>query len=296
MPSTGKRWLSPDVWNRLADDGQTDHQSPEFGQENYLYVRVHNKLDQLVVHTNVDVWLAPASTGLAWPNSFAFVGRISVPKLGPNETRVVGPVKWDPPPPSPSDHFCFYIRAMSMQDPITFVETSSVNENTKQSNNIAWRNVNIVDIASSKSTTFLMRHVGKRPADVDLEISVPQDFLDKGKVYLSLKPHVLNRWPKDRRKTDGLNALVDLSKFSIERKDDQSLPVPVRSHARFEVTKPQVTLRGFRLMPGQAVPVILTVASEVKEKQTWNVEVIQKVNRTVAGGILYVVRTGHARK
>ena len=39
----GPFWDSPDLWIRNADDDGTDHQSPEYGQDNWFYARVRNK-------------------------------------------------------------------------------------------------------------------------------------------------------------------------------------------------------------------------------------------------------------
>ncbi len=39
----GTFWDSPDLWIRNNDDGGTDHQMPEHGQDNWFYARVRNK-------------------------------------------------------------------------------------------------------------------------------------------------------------------------------------------------------------------------------------------------------------
>ena len=39
----GTFWDSPDLWIRNTDDDGTEHQSPEYGQDNWFYARVRNK-------------------------------------------------------------------------------------------------------------------------------------------------------------------------------------------------------------------------------------------------------------
>ena len=91
---------------------------------------------------------AASVTGAVWPDVFTYVGRISLPNLQPSEVRIVGPLAWDPPSPYPSDHFCLYVRSTSPQDPITFAEVPTVRTNTQNVNNIAQRNIHIVDPGS----------------------------------------------------------------------------------------------------------------------------------------------------
>ena len=175
VPSGGTMWLSPDVWNRPGPDGLTIHQNPEFGQENFIYANIRNDLAGTAATKaiSLDFWLAPAATGLAWPTNFTYVGRISVPNLGIGEVRQVGPLAWMPPNPMPSDHFCFYVRVVSPQDPITFAETADVGSNAANSNNLVWRNINVVNILSSRSVTFLARNIERKAAPVDSDFHRP---------------------------------------------------------------------------------------------------------------------------
>lgn len=101
VPSLGVMWLSPDVWNRLAPDGGSTHGDPEFGQVNYLYANLRNASPVTVHATSIDVWVALASTGLSWPDDFSYVGRFSVPNLGPTRCARWGPWNGTRPRPPP---------------------------------------------------------------------------------------------------------------------------------------------------------------------------------------------------
>lgn len=81
----------PDLWVRNAQDGDTAHQDPEFGQTNYVYARVHNIGCN---PANVNVGLSWAEVS-AWsnPSSWNPISTTAVNNLQSNETRVIS-VPW----------------------------------------------------------------------------------------------------------------------------------------------------------------------------------------------------------
>lgn len=303
VPSTGLLWLSPDVWNRLDGDGGTAHENPEFGRLNHLYASVRNIGPAAAGATAVDVWIAPAATGLAWPGSFSYVGRLAVPNLGAGEVRQIGPLAWAPPDPTPSWHFCFYVKAVSLQDPITITESSQVDRNTRNSNNIVWRNLNVVDLQSSESVTFLTRNIREKPAAMDLVLRVPEAFLKSGAVRLRLSPALQKRWFEVADKAEGLVSLAGRYRVA-------GAPAPERARPRFvpgaeiaagrpaplyEVRAPVVEIPGLRMRSGEAQPVTLTFVSfEDTPAGTFDVDVLQRLDGVIVGGIRYRVRVGHA--
>jgi hypothetical protein len=300
VPSSGSMWLGPDLWNRYAPDGMTTHQNPEYGQVNYLYANIRNASAVDVKATSIDIWAGSAALGLVWPNNFIYVGRFSVPNLVSGEVRQVGPLEWNPPPPAPSDHYCLYMRVASPQDPITFVETSSVWTNAMNSNNIAYRNIIVVDLLSSRSVTLLARNIERKEADVDLLIQIPREFLRTGQVYLRLSPELEKRWPQKYRKVEGL---ISLEKFyGVVGKREQK---PSEGEAKdpedqlttlYQITAPVVALRGFRMEPHQAERVTVIFRSDQREKASFDVHVVEQIHGKTIGGILYIVRTGYGKE
>jgi hypothetical protein len=293
--STGTMWLSPDLWNRLAADGGTTHANPEYGQVNYLYANVRNKLATTIRQASVDVWIAPASTGLAWPASFTFVGRFGVANLAPGE-RQVGPLAWRPPSPMPSDHFCFYVRVTSAQDPITIVETTDVGANAQASNNIVWRNVNVVDnVLPNTAVSFMVRNVDEKQADVELVVITPPDLIKTGAVHLQLPPELERRLGKVLPELVGidppdpfeeatfLRTLERLRRLGV-RTLDAELPRPPRRR----ITEPEVRLP-VALEPQEAHAMTLTFTTGRKRGKPYVVDVIQEVKGEAVGGIRYVV-------
>lgn len=301
VPSTGSMWLGPDLWNRQAADGLTGHENPEFGQINYLYATIRNASAVQVKATSIDVWAGSAALGLVWPDSFTYVGTFSVPNLAAGEVRQVGPIEWNPPDPHPSDHFCLYMKASSPQDPIAIAETPSIWSNAQNCNNLAYRNIIIVDIASSKSETFLVRNMEKKDAEVDVVIKVPEELLKKGKVYMNMSPEMEKRWPTDRRELKGL-AVV---KKPVPVK--KGLEVKPRTQMKedgefkkitpdYEVLRQEIVLRGIKLGARQAEHMTLTFRSDDKTKASYEVDVIQRSGGKEVGGIKYIVRTGSSKK
>jgi hypothetical protein len=302
IPSVGTMWLSPDVWNRMMSDGMTGHQNPEFGQPNYLYMNLRNlSVTETAEATSMDVWLAPASTGLSWPDDFSYVGRHTVPNMGAASIRQVGPLQWNPPNPMPSDHFCFYVRVVNPQDPVTFAEVSSVGTNARNSNNLVWRNINVVDILSTTSVTFLARNLSGDDADIDIELSIPDELLQDGTVGIALSETLMDSWQRNKGKSEGLSAKKVIRVANVPglpALDDPELAeVPgepkTYPYKVTRVTNSKAAFRGIRLQGRQDGAITLAFSSAIKQKKIYTVDVVQRQNGKIVGGIRYLVRTGY---
>lgn len=67
----GPMWTSKDIWVRNQADGITTqiHENPEYGQTNYVYVRVRNRgYDNSLGNEQLHLYWAKANTALTWPN------------------------------------------------------------------------------------------------------------------------------------------------------------------------------------------------------------------------------------
>lgn len=230
------------------------------------------------------------------------MGRISVANLAAGEVRQVGPLVWDPPSPAPSDHFCLYVRAQSPQDPIAIAETANVSSNASNSNNIVWRNINVVDLMSSRTVTFLARHVGSKAADLSIELSVPEALLAQGEVYLRLSPGIERNWlqarlrirgllPADRRLGSSLQAAVDSSAERPKQPRGLFVGAEPPSLPPHRVTASKVRLTGLPFEPRQAEPLALTFVARERLKGAHDVDVVQRVAGRLVGGIRFVVRS-----
>jgi hypothetical protein len=175
-PNTGPMWISDDIWVRKQADGFINqvHQNPEYWInpliDNYVYVRIRNKSCTNFISTPSDLlhlhW-AKAATALSWPSYWdgtappcapsAPMGNevLSSPQQIPNIPaggEAILEFPWHVPDPALYSgcntepwHFCLLSRIVSPQDPMTFPEVASVYDNTRNDNNIAWKNVTVVD-------------------------------------------------------------------------------------------------------------------------------------------------------
>ncbi|WP_143044200.1 hypothetical protein [Nonomuraea jiangxiensis] len=95
----GDFWESTDVWNRLAADGGSAHQTPRVNAVNHAYVRVGNRGTGDARNVTVRGFHCGASAGLVWPDDWKPMGTpsITVPgPIGPGHSMIVGPFSWTP--------------------------------------------------------------------------------------------------------------------------------------------------------------------------------------------------------
>ncbi len=163
-------WNSPDIWIRNTNDGGLTHQNPEYSANHpvYVYVRITNKgCTESSEESILYLYWANANTGLSWPapwngtvynsNNAITGGQISpsaIPSLAPGE-EVILHIPWDMSNIDLSNydqdanghwHFCILGRIDTSNDPMTFTETTDLNQNVKNNNNIAWRNLSVIDV------------------------------------------------------------------------------------------------------------------------------------------------------
>jgi hypothetical protein len=140
---TGRFWNSPDVWVRNRDDNGLTHQSPEFGQDNWIYARVRNKstvqtIKHFAVAFNVKQF---AGTQFTYPDDFLPCLDVAVGfNLLPGSSQIVK-IRLKKKDVLPANsHACIVVAALTRGD--ATVSGCHVWE----SNNLAQKNVTIVDV------------------------------------------------------------------------------------------------------------------------------------------------------
>ncbi len=174
-------WASNDIWVRQRQDGFTHHthENAEFfttpDSTNYVYVQVRNR--GCIPSTGTDTlklyWIK-SSMNTIWPGTFD--GSVQTPTSPPLpmggliDSMLIPSVKaggstilefaWNPPNPalypplagySPQD-YCLYARIVSTDDPMAVAEGTDATTNTKNNNNIVWKNIVVLDDPSRKTT------------------------------------------------------------------------------------------------------------------------------------------------
>jgi hypothetical protein len=109
-------WENTDIWNRLAADGGTTHQTPIVSVTNYAYVRVKNRGTQPATNVTLNGYHCKPSAGLVWPDDWQAMTTAQLPAGGPipsgGET-IVGPFQWTP---SEIGHECMLMSASATGD------------------------------------------------------------------------------------------------------------------------------------------------------------------------------------
>ena len=176
----GPMWVSEDIWVRRDEVGgvqflDQEHQDPDhytMGGTNRVYVRVRNRGSTASAPgIPLNLYWAKAATALSW-DSF-WNGSITTPALMGEQIDVphslpsipaggswIEVFEWNAPDPAiygavGTDpifwanepwHFCLLARVV---DGLPMPETSDLNGNVKNNNNIIWKNLSVVNITGN---------------------------------------------------------------------------------------------------------------------------------------------------
>ncbi len=219
-------WSSPSIWVRNQYDEFSEHQNPEYDpiQPNYIKVRVGDRgcstssgNDQLTVY-----W-SKATTSLSWDyqwigNSFNngplignIIGTVTIPPIE-SYKEIILSIPWTTMP-NPNDynnitpypwHFCLLSRIVSSDDSMTFPETEMLYSNVTNNNNIAQKNVTIVDIVPNTVGTpiggvVMVGNIYDEPREYSLEFfpenqEVGKKIFEEAEVSVELDETLMNAW------------------------------------------------------------------------------------------------------
>lgn len=231
-PSTANMWESPDIWVRNQQDTNLQflhqHQNPIASATNYVYVKLRNRGCAPLEQGNVLTYFAKASTGLAWSANWIgsasngdVIGTQPVGFLAANGELVLE-YPWTPPA---TGHFCLLARLVSSDDPMSFAEGTIVHTNTKNNNNVAWKNVNVVPLEQSPAgglTDYevIVRNLEPAAVLLDVELGEPgaplaRSFLGYGAIQLTLPPAMLQAWELASGSSVGLSRLPGTDTFRV---------------------------------------------------------------------------------
>ena len=247
--TTQYMWASTDIWIRNQADGIESHQNPEYSPTipNYAYIRVINK--SCVTSTGTEqlkFYWAKAGTSLEWPASWNGqnyfpspspsplpnvklgdeVGTLTIPILqagqetilqipfmvpNPNDYSFAGSDQW---------HFCLLARIEAVNDQP--IETNNLYTNVQNNNNIAWKNITIVDLLTNKTNgiiavgnpfdepkTFFLELVKE-----DLETGKP--IYNEAEVTLKMDDVLYNAWVRGGKIAEQLNITSDEKKKIVK--------------------------------------------------------------------------------
>lgn len=140
---SGAFWNSPDLWIRNADDGGTDHQPPEYGQDNWFYARIRNRRETATAqHFLVTFNVKPfAGTQFQYPDDFLpCVAAAAGFALGSGETTIVK-ARWPASQvPPEGTHTCLLATVITQSD------HPAAGLHVWEHNNLAQKNLTVVDL------------------------------------------------------------------------------------------------------------------------------------------------------
>jgi hypothetical protein len=244
-------WDSPDIWNSLSSSG-TVHEPAEWGQTNILHIRLRNRGTQPVHSGRLHVYVSQLNTTTNWMNTVGGHGQqadagLQVPpasanpplywrllqvknvqSIGPNGTTVK--FFWRPDTLAPAlnagnnNKFCFYVRFEAPDDPLKF-ERQTIYRNVINDNNIAMKNVAVVDAINKRSTfnvtaPILLGRAGGSSISLEIHRSGPDESeipLEKFNLSLKFPSHVIGAWIRKGQPGTGIRMLPDSSVLIIAR-------------------------------------------------------------------------------
>jgi hypothetical protein len=159
-PSVGSLSQSPDIIVRksLIGDVASELGDPtaspvshkvEIGNDNYVYVRVHNR-GSFPADADVEVFYAALTTTID-PATWTSIGTTTVPTVVPNAMSISDPITWvDAPDPGGAGHFCLIAVIDDPLDPkpdfSTVTDTASYLTFVRDNNNVAYRNLTFENV------------------------------------------------------------------------------------------------------------------------------------------------------
>lgn len=298
-------WTSNDIWIRNSNDNGLEHQNPEYksdGSPNYIYVRVINKS---CVASNGDETLvinwAKANTALAWPqnwdgsltNSGGYplggeLTEFSIPVIELGDEAIIK-IPWVVPNPDDySDnpnpwHFCLLSTINATDDPLTSPTTSNPNIMVRNNNNLAWKNLSIVDLETEGTTTGAMVMIAN-PSNTAktyfLELlkesnETGKAIYDEAEVSLKMDDILFTAWERGGKQAELLDDKVDEKDKLIKGNN------VILDNIMFEPNERGLLTLDFNFL-----------TKEITDKSNYIYHVIQKDAETgeVIGGETFIIR------
>lgn len=186
---SNRLWASPDIIVRTEEVsdpqeelGQTvKHRHDlsdevEDGQDNYVYLRIQNR-GTIIGNCTAKVYFTDPGM-LANPSHWQNIGEVNIQNLEPGEFRVVGPIIWENSQIPTTGHFCLISVIDSPNDPApdlnSIHSTDDFVNMVRNRNNVAWKNISIVDVipGGSSSYSFYMEGPSGTWHQADLRIDL----------------------------------------------------------------------------------------------------------------------------
>lgn len=168
---------NPQVEFGIATYDRTDlGYKAEAGQDNYIYVRLQNR-GSTSSDVTVTIYWSEVAT-LVTPDIWIYIGEVTVPNVAPGDFKVSDPIVWPSAQIPATGHYCLVGIVDAPFDPApptpAFVDFDDFRNFIRNSNNVTWRNFNVVDVdpdvVEPIELPFLIRGAPKEVLPMGIEI------------------------------------------------------------------------------------------------------------------------------
>lgn len=247
--STTTHWNSPNIWVRNNLDNGTTHQAPKYNQvsPNYVYVKVENKScyptngnQKVKLYYSRPTTGTPTTTSSAFHSSFmpvtgtewVLIDEINISELQAGEDTTLM-FAWTLPDPI-SLNSCTSIKfntsllakIVANNDSNTFTETNNVLNNIKNNNNIAGKNLIVIDAnyfaANETCTENSLLIVNPFNESHNFSIEMVKEDLETGKpiyqeaeVSFKMDEALYNAWERGGKTAQNIEATAVESKKMV---------------------------------------------------------------------------------
>jgi serine protease len=267
-PSAGLVCLSPDIivtTTQVADpQGTYGAGSPnenldtlggrvEFGQPNYVYVRMKNRGTGTATGVTVKVWWADAAT-LITPSMWNLIGT-TAPVDVSGQLAVTQALPWTSVPAE--GHYCFVAVARHPLDrapPDPTGGWAEFENFIRNENNAAWRNFNVIDVLPNVAQPAPFQVTGADDQEREFELEVLQHRGRQARIFLEMELALAELLPERIRRSFAIDEEALLARIEIPRDGPMELGavgLPAGSHyeCRF-------VIRALRAISGRTVPTV----------------------------------------
>lgn len=286
-PSTGCLSESPDIWVSLNDDPLVPPVSPEYGQTNYVFIRVHNRGNEEAKNAEVKLYWAYGGTNLSrqyWKADGikvdGVVGNTRIldvpPRTAGNDGEAVtAAFEWLPPAPESNvrwpGHFCLFATVNHPDDPLLVDDIEFV----RWEDNLAWKNVDEVDQIPDSTTGMDFYVAGLKDEAANADLHIDRSSLPPGG---SVKLKIPTRYLQDSN-------LINLQKV-WESEGHKVCKVEVTSLNTADINGIKL-----KLDENTLVRLEITLPENTVDGNVYPIFVEQKVNGTTTGRVTLVART-----
>jgi hypothetical protein len=217
----------------------------ELGQDNYVYVRMHNR-GNVPDDVTVDVFWTDAA-GFLHPSVWNPLGTLAITNIVAGEYQVEGPITWPASAVPPIGHYCLIAVVNSVRDPISvpgaFASVNDYLDFVRNHNNICYRNCDVEDAIAGAPVPpykFLLRGLHEKagrfrlevrhrlPRNAKIEVEVGK-AIDRFEKYVKIKegPRQVFRLAPNTVFKLGDNRPLVVNDVFLKRRD--AVPVEIRT-------------------------------------------------------------------